>query len=102
MIKLRNLEKTISKLKIDLDKEIENKKSTKINEVLNSLKDATPVDTGNARDNWKISKSSIINETEYISNLNEGSSQQAPSFFIERTVLSHKGISPSGMIVKII
>ena len=65
------------------------------------MKQATPVDTGNARDHWKIQDNSIVNETEYIEYLNEGSSTQAPANFVERVVLSQDGVSPSGTIVRL-
>jgi hypothetical protein len=70
--------------------------------ILQELKDHTPVDTGNARDHWFLHKDtkdvvSITNEVPYIENLNAGSSQQAPAFFVERIALQH-GI-PVGSIV---
>jgi len=67
--------------------------------LLSELKAATPVDTGNARDSWVLRGNTIVNEVEYMSYLNEGTSNQAPSRFIERTVLS-SGFIPNGSIVR--
>ena len=56
------------------------------------LKEATPVDTGKARDGWKydpLSKT-ISNEVDYITDLNQGSSRQAPKWFVEMTLLKYK------------
>jgi len=77
-------------------------KATKIKtkEIVNALKEATPVDTGEARDGWKVHNNHIENTVSHIENLNEGSSQQAPAFFIEDTVLKFKGVHPNGMITK--
>ena len=41
-----------------------------------------------------------LDEVEYISILNQGTSEQAPKYFIEKTVLAQQGVSPSGIIVK--
>jgi len=68
--------------------------------VVESLKEATPVDTGNARDGWRIEDGKIVNDVEYISSLNEGHSKQAPSHFIEQTVLNTTGVKPNGTIVQ--
>lgn len=65
----------------------------------NSLADATPVDTGEAKSGWKIINGKIVNDVEHLSNLNAGSSRQAPAFFIEKTVLQSPDIKPSGAIV---
>jgi hypothetical protein len=65
------------------------------------LRQVTPVDTGEARSGWynemdftmrgKLLSGTIINEVEHISELNNGSSQQAPKYFIEQ-VLSKIGL----------
>lgn len=67
---------------------------------LTNLQSATPVDTGKARDGWEIDGDRIINEVEYIENLNKGSSRQAPTHFIEKTLLSQKELLPGGTMVK--
>jgi hypothetical protein len=59
------------------------------------LREATPKDTGAAAADWDVLKSgpkgefTVTNEKEYVKYLNAGSSRQAPSMFIERTVLKH-------------
>jgi hypothetical protein len=67
--------------------------------LIDALKEATPVDTGHARDGWELRDNKIINEVEYIDELNAGHSQQAPSHFIERTLLANGNISANGVIV---
>lgn len=67
---------------------------------ISKLKDATPVDTGRARDGWKLDKvGNIINDVEYIDDLNNGHSDQAPSHFIEKTLLALPEVKPNGFIV---
>jgi len=70
-----------------------------ISKIIDELKSTTPVDTGAARDGWKYVDGKIVNEVEYIDQLDAGSSTQAPRYFIERTLLSHKGVRPNGSIV---
>jgi hypothetical protein len=67
--------------------------------LIEALKEATPVDTGRARDGWKLQDGKIINEVEYIEELNAGSSKQAPSHFIERTLLANGNVNANGVIV---
>jgi hypothetical protein len=70
-------------------------------ECVKALRDSTPVDTGEARDGWRLDEEgNIVNDVDHIDRLNDGSSQQAPSFFIEKTLLARKGIRPSGTIVR--
>lgn len=71
----------------------------KSNELVSALKVATPVKTGKARDGWRYENNSIINDVEYIDELNQGTSKQAPSNFIESTLLAQEGIKPNGVIV---
>ena len=61
---------------------------------------ATPIDTGEARAGWHTTITGIENNVEHIDALNAGHSRQAPKLFIERTVLSHRDVSPSGIIVR--
>ena len=64
---------------------------TRSTEMIQALKDETPVDTGEARAGWRTVTTSkgfkVINDVEHIVDLNEGSSQQAPSNFIEYTLM---------------
>lgn len=71
--------------------------------LVTELKDNTPIDTGLARKSWSYSKKEksflITNDTEYIQYLNEGSSKQAPAFFIESIALKYG--KPVGSIVEV-
>jgi hypothetical protein len=72
--------------------------------LLHNLKLATPVDTGLARDSWLLEKGKesnvLSNPVEYIEHLNNGSSKQAPAYFIESTVLERA--KPVGTVVTIL
>jgi hypothetical protein len=77
----------------------------KAHDLKEDLKEATPVDTGEARDGWEVVQTgpkefSLVNDVEHIKYLNAGSSEQAPAFFIERTILENKGVVPNGAIVE--
>ena len=65
---------------------------------IRNLKEATPVDTGYARSRWKANNTvygfEIENDADYISDLNEGSSRQAPAFFIEQELSSIGKVMP--------
>jgi len=102
MIKI-NIKIDIRSVEKDLKRILAERKLKASVELLNSLKGATPIDTGAARDAWKIeqhgNKTIISNDKDYISELNMGSSVQAPSHFIERTVLEQKNVKPDGTIV---
>jgi hypothetical protein len=89
---------TINLLK-EFDKLKENKKDIELVKLVSALKAATPVDTGRARDGWHTENGKIINNVEYIDELNAGSSAQAPSHFIEKTLLSFSEVQPNGVIV---
>ena len=79
---------------------LEKEQSKVIKTAVNRLKAATPVDTGKAQAGWRSEQYKIYNNVEYIDKLNRGSSKQAPTHFVERTLLSIKGIKPNGVIVK--
>jgi len=73
----------------------------KVDYAVNSLRQVTPVDTGEARSGWssvmiknkenELVDGSILNDVEHVSFLNNGHSKQAPRYFIEQ-VLSTIGI----------
>jgi hypothetical protein len=90
--------------RLDLKKlfnsEVEKQKQQKMRQVLSVLKARTPVDTGNARDGWMIEGDQIVNRVDYIDDLNRGTSKQAPSYFVESSCLSVRGVYPNGTIVK--
>lgn len=69
-------------------------------ELVDRLKERTPVDTGEARDGWQIDqKGNIVNPVEHIAALNNGHSNQAPAHFVEQTVISFEKVVPNGIIV---
>ena len=58
------------------------------------LREATPVDTGRAKDGWKRTRPLSVDDVAYITNkvpyigvLNDGHSKQAPQYFVEQTLL---------------
>jgi hypothetical protein len=99
-IKLKGVNREFKSAQKKLKAEAELKKSLLKSKTLNALKEATPVDTGKAKDGWYSTDNEIKNDVEYIRQLNAGSSQQAPAYFVESTVLSQPGVKSSGIIVK--
>jgi hypothetical protein len=91
------------KVTLNLNEILQAKAQVVINDTVDTLvealKAATPVDTGHARDGWQNVNGKIINDVEYISELNSGSSKQAPAYFIERTLLEHSQVDSNGVIV---
>lgn len=73
-----------------------------VGSLLSELEDKTPVDTGHAKASWGLESSSdgfkVSNSAEYIEYLNNGSSKQAPAFFVESTALKYG--TPLGAIVE--
>jgi len=98
-VKVKYRKLAMKELKADLRKEAEAKTLLKRHEALAKLKLATPVDTGEARDGWKINGTSLENAVEHIEALNDGSSPQAEKKFVERTLLGIAGVEPDGIIV---
>ncbi len=98
-IKVTGIKETLKYIEQSVEKQISESKPAIVDALVVKLKEATPVDTGHARDSWKRNGDSIENDTDYIDDLNRGTSQQAPAYFIERTLLSQPGIKPNGIIV---
>ena len=73
-----------------------------VRELTGELISATPIDTGAAQAAWDITKApygfNIRNSVPYIQYLNQGSSKQAPSHFIEFIALKYG--TPLGTIVE--
>lgn len=90
----------VPNLQIEFEKLVVEKKRLALSRFVEALREATPVDTGHARDSWRTDGSKIYNDADYIQHLNEGSSEQAPSHFIEKTLLAQKGVNPDGIIVR--
>lgn len=64
---------------------------------------ATPVDTGEARDGWRVEKTllghDVKNDVPHIVQLNDGYSKQAPPYFVEGVALKYG--TPLGAIVDV-
>jgi hypothetical protein len=95
MIKIKNN----LNLKKEINEQTNLAKDIIIKKLIKDLKEETPVDTGAARDGWKYTGKSIVNEIPYIDDLNKGTSKQAPSYFIEKTLLKSLAVRPNGTIV---
>jgi hypothetical protein len=81
-------------LKKQIEADFEQQFKQKTTKLVRDLEDATPVDTGLARDSWSIefdSKNNAIikNSQDYVEILNRGTSKQAPRFFIETAILNN-------------
>ena len=87
-------------LKRDFAVQIEAATKRKANQLVSALREATPKDTGAAAAGWRTEGKTIVNDVEYISQLNEGHSKQAPAHFVESTVLQAGGVHPNGTIVR--
>jgi hypothetical protein len=76
----------------------------RVDTLVANLTAVTPVDTGYAASRWekrpgsKPGKWVVVNDAPYIGRLNAGSSQQAPSHFIEREALEVG--KPNGAVVR--
>jgi hypothetical protein len=99
MVKITGVKKTLLELRSFADRAVAEQLSRKTASLVSELRDATPVDTGRARDGWYASGGAICNDVEYVDDLNRGTSRQAPPYFIEKTLLLQPGVSPNGTIV---
>ena len=100
MIKVRGLNSLLEEIQSKYKTELAAKKKGKIEKMVHNLQENTPVQTGYARDHWKAHEDSITNTADYISDLNHGTSEQAPSYFVEKTLLKEVGVTPNGTIVR--
>ncbi len=102
-IEIKGTSSTIKELYQRFNKRKKEFLSVKSAEIVEELKNNTPVDTGLARSGWMqkdIGDAVIIhNDVPYIEHLNNGSSAQAPEFFVEKTLLKYG--KPVGQLVKI-
>jgi len=76
----------------------------KISHATKTLRIVTPVDTGEARLGWKskhyrgldgYTEGTISNDVDHIEFLNNGSSKQAPKYFIEQVLMTIGIITPN-------
>lgn len=101
-IRIKGINDVFSKLSIELSKAEGVNLRKEASKMIADLEAATPVDTGLARDSWKLDDQGkrviISNDTPYIQYLNEGSSKQAPSHFVEKIALKYG--TPLGAITE--
>lgn len=103
-VNLKGLKELKNKIQTEFENQSGEKAKTVSKTVIAKLKENTPVDSGEARDGWSLIQEgktfSIANEVEHISLLNEGHSMQAPSHFVEMTVLQVPNVKPNGVIIR--
>lgn len=86
----------IRRAELEAEQIVEDDLNAKIDFAVKLLRHVTPVKTGYARSRWKARKNyfvpggEITNDAEYIVYLNQGSSKQAPAYFIEQVLLTAK------------
>jgi HK97 gp10 family phage protein len=102
-MKVKGIENELSRVKIQLEEASNINLKEASSFLINDLIEKTPVDTGYAKSRWKLNQISqdevrITNDAEYIEYLNNGSSDQAPEYFIETTALEYG--TPKGIIVE--
>ena len=100
VVRVIGIETSLSRLEQDIETEINTQLSTAVNAAVRDVRIATPVDTGRAQRSWDLKRNlskrvgnltlnsyTVENDTSYIQYLNEGTSAQAPTRFIETTFL---------------
>lgn len=101
-IRIKGLSDTFKRLSVELSKTETVNLQREASKMLIELEAATPVDTGLAKESWSLddqgSRVIISNDTPYIQYLNEGSSKQAPSHFVEQIALKYG--TPLGAITE--
>ena len=100
-IDVSDFEEEMKRVKQEVGKITFNDIEDKMEYAVETLKIVTPVDTGKARAGWsqkavrgrnnEFLDGTINNDVSYVSQLNNGTSKQAPKYFIEQ-VLSTIGI----------
>jgi len=87
----------------DVEKELMRLRGKAAENLKKELQLATPIDTGLAAASWEVSETikahQISNSVPYIQYLNQGTSKQAPAYFVERTALQYG--TPVGTIVQV-
>jgi len=104
-ISIRNIDNELLKISVAMRKESEKKIRRIVDRMVSHLVIVTPIDTGYARESWRVEETGkknlpfrVENDAEYIQRLNEGSSKQAPPYFIERVAIQYG--KPVGHIVR--
>lgn len=87
-----NFEQELQRAVLEMEDIADDDIDQKMDRATQLLREVTPVDTGFARSRWVNRKNIILpggvieNDAPYIVFLNQGSSRQAPAFFIERVL----------------
>jgi hypothetical protein len=101
-IQVNNIDSEFKSMLSQLEVEMSNGLMAETKKIVDDLANATPIDTGRAKAGWSFSeegKSTLItNDVPYIDELNHGHSKQAPTHFVERTLLAH-GTSVGTLVV---
>ena len=100
----RNITGASKELTAEVLKQADQILQVKSLQAFGGIKKATPVDTGRARNSWTFAASArkgkipavftISNNVPYIEKLNQGSSKQAGSMFIQQTIQKYTGVVP--------
>lgn len=105
-LSVKGIEKELTRVKNAFVSQKDLVVKSKVKSMTQELREATPVDTGRARNSWTLLETGnkqlpykVSNSTPYIEYLNAGSSKQAPSFFIDRIALKYG--KPVGAVVTI-
>jgi hypothetical protein len=99
---LLNIDNTFKELELAQEKLTKAEARRQVAAMKEDLKAATPIDTGYARSRWEVDETEdafyVKNDADYIQYLNEGSSKQAPAYFVESVALKYG--KPVGTIVE--
>ena len=84
----------LERLSNEMPEDVTEEMEERLDQTIDGLRAATPRDTGRAAEGWRLSPltrrangeftAEISNPVEYISELNEGTSRQAPRRFVEQ------------------
>ena len=110
---VKNIKQTFEQLKAEINEIVDDDTRALTTDAVEELIEATPIDTGKARNSWKVESVkidekqlpeervivTIENEVPYMAELNSGSSRQAPPRFIEKTILKY--FDADGVIVQV-
>ena len=100
-VRVTGLRVALTTLENDIEGFVNTELETRTLAAFSDVVVATPVDTGNARNSWRVNPTfeqegpyelvgqQVENTTNYIQTLNDGSSAQAASMFIENSFLRY-------------
>lgn len=103
-LEIRNFKEELKRVRREVTTLANYEIKDKIDYATDTLRLVTPVDTGEAREGWSSTKNTdrfgftggtLKNPVEHISYLNEGSSKQAPKYFIEQVLLTIGLLTPN-------